>query len=239
VVSEIFSWCKPGRGALVRLGREKRGEVEPEDLSGNRHDRIGGQPAGRRASHPLKAGRFDSALTNPTQKGPTVFGNFKIYLATGLIPRRSRTCFGTVTWPLLVTVTVIVASSVMPNRLLVLLNLGRTLSLVSCEYLSCCVATCQFVRAERMKPQRPRCCSRVEPNLLPPRRFITVAMTARDDGIVNSSLTLQRSARFAQSAEMPTDAPPWTLTLNASASRTDPARKLLFAQNPRRCGLQL
>jgi hypothetical protein len=58
-------------------------------------------------------------------------------------------------------------------------------------------------------------------------------------GALPGRLVAQRSARFAQSAEMPTGAPPWTLTLNASASRTDPARKLLFAQNPRRCGLQL
>src|SRR6516225_6835050 len=62
-----------------------------------RHDRIGGQPAGGRASHPLKAARFDGALTNLSQKGSTVFSDFKIHLATGLIPRRSRTCFGTVT----------------------------------------------------------------------------------------------------------------------------------------------
>jgi len=31
----------------------------------------------------------------------------------------------------------------------------------------------------------------------------------------------------------------WILTSDASARRTDPARKLLFAQNPRRCGSQL
>jgi hypothetical protein len=48
------------------------------------HDRIGSQPARGRASHPLKAARFDSALTNHTQKGSTAFGNVKIYLATGL-----------------------------------------------------------------------------------------------------------------------------------------------------------
>src|SRR6516225_12241928 len=98
-----------------------------------RHDRIGGQPAGGRASHPLKAARFDSALTNLSQEGSTVFGDFKIHLATGLyteaIPhllrdghlalaryRYSHYC-----------------PSVIPNRLLVLLSTGGTLLLVSCE----------------------------------------------------------------------------------------------------------
>ena len=49
-----------------------------------RHDRIGGQTARAGAAHPLKAARFDGALTNPTQKSSTVFGDFKIPLATWL-----------------------------------------------------------------------------------------------------------------------------------------------------------
>src|SRR5262249_47058364 len=45
----------------------------------------------------------------------------KSTLLPGLIPRRSRTCFGTVTCPLLLTVTVTIASSVIPDSLPVLL----------------------------------------------------------------------------------------------------------------------
>src|SRR6516165_153672 len=83
----------------------------------------------------IRSKRLGLTVRLPTlrRKARPSSSSSKSTLLPGFIPRRSRTCFGTVTWPLLVTVTVIIASSVIPSQMLVLLSIGGTLSLVRRE----------------------------------------------------------------------------------------------------------
>jgi hypothetical protein len=145
----------------------------------------------------IRSKRLGLTVRLPTlrRKAQPSSATSKSTLLPGLIPRRSRTCFGTVTWPLLVTVTVINASSVIPKRYWYYLHpfarrptaLGSVLvtRVSSVPFLAGLTDTLgsrprpprttsgnsiQFVRAERMslKPQRTRGASRIQPDLLPP-----------------------------------------------------------------------
>jgi len=95
-----------------------------------------------------------------------------------------------------------------------------------------------------LKPKRGRRRQGIYSRFPPPRCFIAMTMQlammspAQRDRELVTGLAAQRPV-LRKAQMMPADASPWILTLNASASRTEPARKLLFAQNPRRCGLQL